>query len=165
MRTLFLESSAGLSPCGLYRYWLCRRWDRTLPLVSWIMLNPSTADHEADDPTIRRCMGFAERWGFGGIHVVNLFAYRSTEPTTLKLADDPAGPENDAQLVSAGQCGRIIAGWGVGGEINGRGKIVSKMLRDLGVKLECLGVTKIGHPKHPLYIASATEPVPFEVTS
>lgn len=90
-----VATTAGISECGTYRYWLCREWSPGLDSLVWLMLNPSTADATQDDPTIRRCMGFARRWGYGGITVVNLYAYRATNPRDLLTAADPVGPEND----------------------------------------------------------------------
>src|SRR5712664_2208515 len=92
--TSCIVRSAGFSCCGLYRYWLRRHWDAELPPVCFVMLNPSTADAERDDPTIRRCCGFSRRWGYGGIVVVNLYAFRTSDPCCLRNAVHPVGPEN-----------------------------------------------------------------------
>lgn len=97
------ECAAGLSPCGLYRFWLTRCWAPAKPCALFIMLNPSTADHEQDDATIRKCIGFARRWGMGSIRVANLFAYRATKPDDLKRADNPIGGlSTEIQIEMAG---------------------------------------------------------------
>lgn len=145
----WFSSNAVVSPCGVYRYFLQRIWDaRRLPLV-WIMLNPSTADAEVDDPTIRRCMGFARRENAGGIEVLNLFALRSTDPRALKSADDPIGAGNDEWYRETLHSGdTAIAAWGRHGSLRGRDAAVIRMLRERGVQL--IGLD--GVPKHPLYV-------------
>jgi hypothetical protein len=118
------------------------------------MLNPSTADAAVDDPTIRRCMRFAHRWGgFGSLEVVNLFALRSTDPKGLREVDDPEGPGNDAAILEASKlAGRIVLAWGAGGEYKGRGRDVARALSLARDDLVCLGRTQRGHPLHPLYV-------------
>lgn len=151
------KSSAILSGCGSYRYRLERVWDAEAAKVAFLMLNPSTADAEEDDPTIRRCVRFAKDWGFGGLIVGNLFAFRSTDPTALYGHPDPVGPENDRHLGAiARSAAKIICAWGTHGEMNGRGRHVAQVLRDH--PLFALKVTASGHPGHPLYIAAKTEP-------
>lgn len=162
-----IRKSAVISSCGTYRYRLARQWREASTLLTFIMLNPSTADADLDDPTIRRCIGFARRDGFGGIRVYNLFALRSTSPTALKLHRDPIGPENDERLLAcfehaAEYCSPIIAAWGAHGSLRGRDRAVMAAARTAGAKLSCLGVTKDGHPKHPLYIGASQPFVPFE---
>lgn len=154
-----MKKDAVLSDDGLYRYILSRRWDAGREL-GFIMLNPSTADAEVDDPTIRRCIGFAERWGYGGIAVANLFALRSTNPAALKAAPDPVGPINE-EWISAlvRESDLCIAAWGAHAFAGARAKKVSERFGD---QLSCLGVTKAGHPKHPLYLRADTQPVKFE---
>lgn len=123
------------------------------PLLTFVMLNPSTADADKDDPTIRRCIGFAKRDGFSGLRVVNLFAFRATQPTDMQAADDPIGPENEARLIelfSAG--GTFVAAWGGGGQFRGRAYDVRRLAGLLGVEMQCLGTTKDGYPRHPLYV-------------
>jgi hypothetical protein len=122
-----------------------------------IMLNPSTADAEIDDRTIGRCMHFARRDGFGGIRVLNLFAFRATSPDDMKAASDPIGPENDTHL---GELIRrasesnipILAAWGSHGSHLGRASAVKLVASINGARLICLGQTSDGHPRHPLYI-------------
>ena len=151
MLDLFKSSSAVLSECGLYRYRLERRWADG-PKALFIMLNPSTADAEKDDPTIRRCISFAKREGCGGLIVVNLFAFRATEPDALLLADDPIGPDNPGALAAAvADCdGPLIAAWGAWPGARAAGEAV---VRKLGPRARCLGLTKAGSPRHPLYVA------------
>lgn len=160
---LFVLSDAILSPCGTYRYRLERIWEPDLPLVVWIMLNPSTANATEDDPTIRRCMGYARAWGRGGIVVVNLFAYRATDPRAMRAAADPVGPENDAHLLAA-VCSKplVVAAWGNGGTYRNRGRAVHELIRGAGVPLHCLTVSKTGQPCHPLYQAASLFPVPWK---
>lgn len=126
------------------------------------MLNPSTADATSDDPTIRRCTGFARARGFGGLRVLNLFALRCTDPAEMKGAPDPVGPQNDvflrnafARSVSEGS--PVIAAWGVHGIHLLRDDAVRALAAECGVKLMCLGATKDGHPRHPLYVPRSRE--------
>lgn len=130
--------------------------------LAWVLLNPSTADAQQDDPTIRRCVGFAQRWGYSGIHVVNLFALRSTDPSQLLLAPDPIGPDNDRYILEAAQsCDKVILGWGNHGSLFGRDVAVVKLLQGANISPYALGVTKSNAPKHPLYIKSDTVPFPY----
>jgi len=152
--------TAEISPCGKYRYTLLRWFHPTpwKPCAIFVMLNPSTADHRNDDPTIRRCMGFARAWGLGGVKVINLYAYRATKPSELWTADDPVGPENDAWLeteVYTGTVGApVVAAWGV----NAKPERVAQVMALRGFdNLQCLGVTKGGHPRHPLYVPAVTK--------
>lgn len=155
---------AGAEIVDCYRYRLWRIWDQTLPLVCWVMLNPSTADAITDDPTIRRCLEFSRKWDFGGIWVVNLFAYRATDPKEMLEAHahgvDIEGPQNDRMIVqTAHECRRTIFAWGTQGHLNGRDQKVISLLSEFNPY--CLGKTKDGHPKHPLYLDGSTKPVPF----
>src|SRR5262249_33972176 len=120
---------------------------------------PSTADAARDDPTIRRCIGLARRWGHGGIVVVNLFAWRATDPAELARAADPVGPANDQALRRRARGLRLIAAWGCPGSLLGRADAVLRLLR--GRRLECLGGTAAGQPRHPLYVAGDVVPVAF----
>lgn len=152
-------SGATLSEDRKYRYQLWRRWNFDFPEVLWIMLNPSTADATKDDATIRRCVNFARSWGFGGITVLNLFAYRATNPRELFETKDPIGPDNNAML-SAMLQGReddlFIAAWGAFPRYLGdRDKEVLDLLKSR--RIECLGVTVEGYPRHPVRLACATE--------
>ncbi len=140
---------AKFSKDRVYRYALWRTWDEELAHVMFIGLNPSTADGTIDDPTIRRCIGFAREWGYGGVYMLNLFAFRATDPRALKLATDPIGPENDTSLLMYAEgADKVIAAWGNGGRLLNQGYYVNGILN---LKLFCLGVTKSKQPRHPLY--------------
>lgn len=133
----------------MYRYTLRRSWDTQLPVVLFVGLNPSTADETHDDPTIRRCMGFARRWGYGGLIVVNLFAFRATNPRALRGANDPVGPENDAWILRGqAEAERVVTAWGNGGTFRGRAEEVLPRLREP----YALGINQSGQPVHPLYV-------------
>lgn len=153
---------AVLDPTYTYRYSLWRRWDVSLPAVLFIMLNPSTADENEDDPTIRRCIGFAKDWGFGALEVRNLFAYRATDPKELKQCIDSIGPDNDKHILEAAQAAdKIILAWGVHGVLKKRNREVYKILAPY--MPECLDITNGGHPKHPLYIAANRRPMLYSI--
>lgn len=150
---------AQMSPCEQYRYILTRRWGVGRSAV-FVMLNPSTADAATDDPTIRRCVSFARREGCSGITVVNLYAFRATGPADMLKAGDPVGPANDVYLVgaingAADSGSPVIAAWGANGNAI-RARVVVNMAWEAGVELMCLGVTKGGSPRHPLYVRGDT---------
>lgn len=152
---LFLKRSADFSPCRTWRYTLIREWDSTLPRVMFLLLNPSTADENVDDPTNRRGLGYAMDWGYGACVFCNLFAFRTPYPKEMKAAPDPVGPENDAYLHREHEKADLtIAAWGIHGAHRGRDKTVALMFKDL----QCMGVTKDGHPRHILYLLKATRP-------
>lgn len=150
-------------PRRRYRYRLTRTWSAASPLVV-LMLNPSTADAFADDPTIVRVTGFAKREGYGGIIVVNLFAWRATKPAALRSCPDPVGPLNDAFILQeATTPGRdVLAAWGAHGSLNGRAAQVLAMLGRAAVPLLCLGRTKGGEPPHPLMLRADTPFTTFD---
>lgn len=156
------RSGAAISQDGKYRYALWRKWAPG-PVCPWIMLNPSTADATQDDPTIRRCLGYARDWGFSGIVVVNLFSLRATDPAELRAARDPIGPEtamyhwNILKL-----CSRVVCAWGAHGSINGRGREVKVNLNLIGVLPYVLKLTKGGEPAHPLYLKGNLIPEPWD---
>lgn len=155
------RTGATLSPCGTYRYTLWRTWAQSVSrLIAYVMLNPSTADGAADDPTIRKCIGFARQLEFDGLWVFNLFAYRSTSPSVLpKDADVAIGPDNDRWLRSIDlRFGMILAAWGAKGTRGNRDRDVLQMLTQ-SHSVHCLRKTKEGHPEHPLYIPYSAEPV------
>src|SRR4051794_33028496 len=158
--TLPLEQNAVISICGRYRYLLTRQVGPGLCTATFIMLNPSTADATNNDPTIRRCIGFARQWGCGQLVVLNLFAMRATDPADMKLADDPVGPENkdwfDRTLRDQDD-GPVVCAWGVHGEHRGQDLTVLGWLKSYGIRPLALGVTRDGHPKHPLYLPKAAE--------
>ena len=163
---------AYFSECRKFRYSLWRRWDDNLSfwtcanvepnadLCCFIGLNPSTADEKLDDPTIRRCIGFAKDWGFNGLVMLNIFAYRATDPKDMKAFPAPEGPLNNLAICTvAGLVGRTVAAWGVHGVHRNRGLWVKPLL--LEHHPVCLGLTKGGHPKHPLYLPKNSVPVRF----
>ncbi len=154
-----MERDAIVDASGLYRYWLERRWDAALPILGFVMLNPSTADAWVDDPTIRRCLGFAQQWGFGSLVVTNLFAYRATRPADLWAAVDPVGTDNDRYLVQmAQQVQRIVVAWGNLGQWGDRAHHVNALLNPNGGRvLYTLGLTQRQQPRHPLYSPKATK--------
>lgn len=151
-----ISKSAILSPCGSYRYALYRWWSREYPRVLFVMLNPSTADADTDDATIRSCTRVARWRGFGGITVVNLFAIRSTDPNKIYEFDDPVGPDNDFHLnFEASRHETIVCAWGAHPASRQRSHPVCSMLAMHRRILFCLGVTKSGAPKHPLYVPTS----------
>lgn len=161
-----MTNAAYFSPCHRYRYTLHRTWrnmdsDNSPNVAGCLMiigLNPSTADHVEDDPTIRRCVRFARDWGFNALVMTNLFAFRATKPMDLMNAADPVGAENDAVLqFCAAQASLVLAAWGNDGKFQARDKAVLSLLpQDLPVY--CLKKTDGGNPWHPLYVPAATKP-------
>lgn len=156
--------SAWFNEAKTHRYLLTRTWADG-PLMTWVMLNPSTADAFADDPTIRRCTGFARREGCGGIKVVNLYAVRSASPDAIGESQDPIGPCNDRFIDEHARDGLVVAGWGALGSLGGRGAEVGKRLAASGTRLLCVGLTSAGQPRHPLYVRAAAPLLPWEVPS
>jgi hypothetical protein len=143
-----------ISADGRYRYWLYRQWDHSLPSIAWVMLNPSTADANIDDPTIRRCIDFSQSWGFGALQVYNRFAIRSTDPSILRDLDieEAFGPQNAQYYPQAGQqSDKIVCAWG-----NQGGSTIPYLLSCAG-GIWHLGLTKSGCPRHPLYLPKTTE--------
>lgn len=152
-------SVAVYSDCEQYRYTLTRVWDPAGRRALFIMLNPSTATEVQNDPTVERCERRARALGFGAFRVLNIFAWRDTDPRAMRRAGDPVGPENDAAIVaSTGWADQIICAWGTHGEHLARGAEVEALLRQTGKPLYHLGLSKAGHPKHPLYIAYTQQP-------
>jgi hypothetical protein len=144
---------------GAYRYRLDREWDDELDHVLFIMLNPSIANAEHDDPTVRRCMSFARFWGYGALSVVNLFAYRSPSPDALRRVTDPVGPDNDAHLsLCLSHTDLTVVAWGNWGALRERDRSFLAMLTS---PAHCLGMTGSGQPRHPLYVSGAQPHVPF----
>lgn len=152
-------SEAVYSDCERYRYMLTRVWDPNGKRALFIMLNPSTATEVQNDPTVERCERRARALGFGAFRVLNIFAWRDTDPRKMRKAADPVGPENDAAIVeSCDWADQIICAWGTHGEHLARGPAVETLLRGTGKPLFHLGLSKAGHPKHPLYIGYAQQP-------
>lgn len=158
MPDLFLERDAVLSDCKRYRYLLRRTWDHSKPRALIIMLNPSTADAEIDDNTIRSCVRLCKALGFGSFEVVNLFAWRATDPDELIPVADATGPKNNEHIEAAiMRCDLAICAWGAWPGAIDRGRTVHNILRQRRPAVFCLGTTKGGAPKHPLYIKTGTQ--------
>jgi len=160
--------SAILSPCGLYRYRLERSLGGLLagPTVAWIMVNPSTADAETDDATIRKVIGFSKRMGAGHVVVGNLFAFRATDIRALRTAADPVGPDGrDHVRVIMRGAATVIVAWGpcakLPAQLRGRWAEVAKDAKDRGIPLMCLGTAQDGHPLHPLMLGYDRPLVPW----
>lgn len=172
-----LERITQFSPCRKYRYTLWREFypirainPPLLPLegnqahnfLQVIGLNPSTADETRDDPTIRRCIGFAKTWGFGALCMTNLFAWRDTKPENMKAAPEPCGMENGRWITEvADGAGMILAAWGKHGSFIGRDRNVMSALKALGKPVHCLKRNNDGSPIHPLYVAANTAPIVY----
>lgn len=155
-----METGACFDVSGIYRYSLWRIWDKSAPKLVFIMLNPSTADAQINDPTIRRCLGFAQAWGYGCLEVVNLFGLRTPNPQTLRQVPDPVGDQCDAYIQTAAQrADQIILAWGNWGKLSGRDQAVIKLLA--AYKLHCLGLNQSGQPRHPLYLKRDVQPMPY----
>lgn len=158
-----LTDGADISPCGQYRWSLTR--DLGLAgegICTFIMLNPSTADGNTDDPTVRRCKGFAAAWGFQGLAIVNLFSWRATHPIDLKAAKDPIG-EHTADAIGDAlfTSGLVVCAWGVHGGYLDRDLEVLRMIETAHMSPHCLGVSKDGFPLHPLYQPLHREPITY----
>ena len=155
-----MKNTAKLSECRKYRYALWRTWDNSKPYVMFVGLNPSIADEVSDDPTLTRCINFAKLWGYGGVCMANLFAFRATEPSDMKLAQDPIGKENNQWLEKlAESAGLVVAAWGNDGSFLNR----STQVKELLPNLHCLKMNKSGEPAHPLYQKASTQPKPIKV--
>lgn len=155
-------SSAVYSECERYRYALTREWEPGAPRLLYVMLNPSKATEAQNDPTIERCERRARALGFGAFRAANLFAWRETDPSMLRRTPDPVGPDNDQIILSSvedwlrNEADIVLCSWGVHGTLHGRSMTVARILAAGGRPLACLGTTKDGHPRHPLYIAYST---------
>lgn len=168
--TLFPADRTGavISPCGRYRYSLTRGWDPARAPVLFVMLNPSTADATKDDPTIRRCVGFARRWGAGGIEVCNLYPWRETNPRGLprgvEVFGDPGHQANaDAIRAAVARAGIVVAAWGAyPGPWPSQPNVIAALLRECRAYTQALGLTKDGAPRHPLYVRADAALIPFE---
>jgi len=156
-------SGAAFSRCRRWRYLLWRRWDASRAVANFLMLNPSTADEFTLDPSCSRARVYAERWGYGGLIVTNLFGWRATDPRAMKAVRDPVGRGNDAAILRAArEAALVVCAWGNHGEHLGRGDKVVTALRSSSVKLHYLRMNGAGHPSHPLYLPGALEPLAWE---
>lgn len=169
MSRVYNLSTATFSPDQRYRYSLSRRWKEG-PRALFVMLNPSTADADNPDPTITRCLGFADAIGCGRLDVANLFAFRSTDPDQLIGRWAAIGPRNDGEILAlAKEADWVICAWGchvsvegpTGSPHGGRGDAVATMLLDAGIKLHALRLTQKGFPAHPLFLPGALRPQSF----
>jgi len=151
------------SPDRCYRYTLVHRWDELLNPghgIAWIGLNPSTADEHQLDPTLRRIRDFSSAWGYAYFVMLNLFAWRATEPAVMKAVSDPVGPDNNRWITHWGAgVDRIMVAWGEHGVHLGRDRVVLELLDRR--KTFCLDRNASGQPKHPLYVSRKAEPLPF----
>ena len=155
------QQGAVFSPCKKYRYALWRIWQESKPCILFITLNPSVADETVDAPTLRRCMGYAAQWGYGGVYMGNLFAYRAPGSGFLGSVENPVGEDNDKWLIELqSKTGSVICAWGAKGTYQGRDREVLKLLDNP----YCLGISKQGLPKHPLYLSRHLEPVKYETS-
>lgn len=155
---VLLISGAVFSDCQAFRYQLHRIWDESLPYVNVIGVNPSTADAYKDDPTIRKCIKYSKAWGYGGLYMTNLFAFRSTDPKGVRKVSEPVGEFNNKWLVKTAQsAGIVIAAWGNNGRYIDRDKRVIAMLPEL----HCMEISDDGNPKHPLYLKDSLTPIPY----
>ena len=155
-------STAVYSDCERYRYSLTRVWEPSGKRVNFVMLNPSTATEVQNDPTVERCERRARALGFGSFAVTNIFAWRETDPRLMRKAADPVGPENDAAILErANWANTVIAAWGTHGAHQDRGPAVEQLLRQNAHDLCHLGLSKAGHPKHPLYLPYSQPAVPW----
>ena len=148
MNGLLVNKNATFSDCRKYRYALSRTWNGKKKTILFIGLNPSTANEKIDDPTIRRCINYAQNWGYGSLLMVNLFAYRATMPSELKNVKNPIGNDNDLHIIELSKKADLaVAAWGNNGTLLNRDKEVKKILPNL----MCLKINKSGQPAHPLY--------------
>ena len=155
-----MKNTAKLSKCRKYRYALWRTWDDSKPYVMFVGLNPSTADETTDDPTLTRCINFAKSWGYGGVCMANLFAFRATEPADMKASNDPIGSDNNHWLRSLSKDAVIVvAAWGNDGGYLQRSRQVTQLIPNM----HCLKLNKSGEPAHPLYQAAKLQPVPMDI--
>jgi hypothetical protein len=147
------EAGAEFSPCRKWRYLLWRRWDQARPVANFLMLNPSTADEVQLDPTCSRARNYAEKWGYGGLIVTNVFGWRATDPNAMKAVKDPVGPGNDAAIVRAAKDAAIVVcAWGNHGAFLNRSSDVKSLLNKSKIRLHSLRVNANGEPAHPLYL-------------
>ena len=148
MNGLLVNKNATFSDCRKYRYGLSRTWNGKKKTILFIGLNPSTANEKIDDPTIRRCINYAQNWGYGSLLMVNLFAYRATMPSELKNVKNPIGNDNDLHILELSKKADLtVAAWGNEGFLLNRDKVVKKLIPNL----MCLKINKSGQPAHPLY--------------
>ncbi len=153
-----ISRDASFSKCRRYRYVLRRNWNRQKPIVAFIGLNPSSANETSDDPTSRRCMGFANDWGYGGISLINLFAFCAHSPKSMMMAADPIGSENDRWIDRViSESDLVIAAWGNRGTFMDRANELHSRIDNM----YCLKLTERGQPMHPLYVKADIIPIAY----
>lgn len=156
-----MHKGAILSSSKKHRLQLWREWDSNMPKVLFIMLNPSTADHQQDDPTLRRCMDFAKYWGYGGLYIGNLYSLRTPDPGTLINVSKFSHRDNYKHVSTMSlQCQLVVCAWGNYPIIKKLG-IPLNIFKQLNQKLHCIALSKTGTPKHPLYLKKSLTPIPF----
>ncbi|MEL6468710.1 MAG: DUF1643 domain-containing protein [Cyanobacteria bacterium J06623_4] len=161
-----MKRTAIFDPTGQYRYHLGRQWQATGKEVAFVMLNPSRADASVDDPTLRACIQFAQKWKYGSLSVVNLFGYRTPHPQELANAENPIGAENDDHLLQAAtKADKVVLAWGNWGRLHGRDRAILSLLNSHRHKLTCLQRNRSGQPRHPLYIKRDVIPQRFPPVS
>ena len=170
MNNKYTNSSAIITDCGKYRYELIREWSTSELAannvnegqVVFCLLNPSTADAKKDDRTITRCVGFAQNWGYSRMVVVNLYAYRATDPTELSTCPEPVGEDNDNYILkNVKEAALFIAGWGRKRKGLVRDDFVLDILRSSSIVVHALGVNADGTPKHPSRLNDEIVPRPY----
>lgn len=157
-----MKTAASFSTDRRYRWTLDRIWQPAAPLVCYVLLNPSTADEIKNDPTVSRCQTRAINAGYGGLLVVNIFAWRSTDTAELYLVADPVGEFNDAAILNAARVAKlVVCGWGKHGALQDRGKKVLELIRQAGKVPHALRINSDGSPEHPLYLSYKLQPKPI----
>lgn len=156
----YLDAGAKISKCGKFRTRLWRVWDKSRRTLTWIMLNPSTADGSVDDPTALKCVGFAMMWGYGAIEIINLYDYRATDPKDLEAAGWPSSENNFGEMGFSFIFGQdVMAAWGAKAQSS---RVDEFLAYWPGVSMQCLGENRDGSPKHPLYVPYLTVPERWE---
>lgn len=164
------HKGATFSPDRLYRYALWRIWHMAGSRIAFIGLNPSTADEEENDPTVQRCINHAKRLGYGGMYMLNLFAWRDTDPAGMMTRDYPVehphpsykGANDNSILSRCKKAGKVVLCWGNLGKHIKRDEEVLNLLNEVDYKLFCFGITNLGCPKHPLYLPRDTNLIQWE---
>jgi hypothetical protein len=153
-----MKKDASISVDRKYRYLLSRVWDETKPMVMIIGLNPSTADEKEDDPTIRKCINYAKSWDYGGIYMLNLFAFRATQPSEMFKASEPIGEKNDTYIKTySKKVNKVICAWGNDGKYQNRSNLIKNSVDNLYY----LKLNQTGEPAHPLYLKAKLTPKKF----
>lgn len=162
-----LGSDAHFSECGCYRYRLQRHWSWEAPLACFVMLNPSRAGAQDDDPTVRKCIGFAQRLGWGGFYIVNLYAYIATKPADLKSAHWPSGGARADEVIDRtltiveATSGPVICAWGSHAKGMSRPLEILAMIKRHGLQPQALAINSDGTPAHPLMLPYTCTPIAF----